>query len=136
MRRFALAPVSRHSRRSASLGSFAAFLPEAGARAGRREPRVPHPHGGNGVHLRATTSGDAYCWGDNAQGQLGDGTTTPSAAPILVSGGLSFSRLWAGNDHTCGRTTTQDAYCWGSAEAVGSPVDQMSTVPVRVLGQP
>jgi len=84
----------------------------------------------------AATSGDAYCWGDNQQGQLGDGTTTPSATPVLVSGGLSFTRLWAGNDHTCGRTSTQDAYCWGSGEAAGSPVDQISTVPVRVLGQP
>jgi alpha-tubulin suppressor-like RCC1 family protein len=80
-------------------------------------------------------SGEAYCWGDNERGQLGNGTTTPSASPVLVSGGLTFARLSAGNDHTCGRTSTQVAYCWGSAEAVGSPVDQFTAVPVKVLGQ-
>ena len=52
-----------------------------------------------------------------------------------MSGGLSFIRLSAGNEHTCGWTSTQVAYCWGSAEAVGSPVDQFSAVPVKVLGQ-
>jgi alpha-tubulin suppressor-like RCC1 family protein len=80
-------------------------------------------------------SGEAYCWGDNAQGQLGDGTTTPSASPVPVSGGLSFYWLSAGNDHTCGLTTIGVAYCWGSGEAVGSPVDGMTTVPVQVQGQ-
>jgi alpha-tubulin suppressor-like RCC1 family protein len=60
-----------------------------------------------------TTSGAAYCWGNNSQGQLGDGTTTSRVAPVPVSGGLSFTRVAGGTGHTCGVTTTDVAYCWG-----------------------
>jgi len=60
-----------------------------------------------------TTSGVAYCWGDNSYGQLGDGTMTDRATPELVSGGLSFAVVNAERDHTCGVTTSGVAYCWG-----------------------
>ena len=60
-----------------------------------------------------TIGGDAYCWGGNVHGKLGDGTTTDRLSPVLVSGGLSFGSLDAGSGHTCGVTTGGDAYCWG-----------------------
>lgn len=60
-----------------------------------------------------TTDGAAYCWGENAEGQLGTGDTTSSAVPVAVAGGLSFRMISAGDRHNCGITTSGAAYCWG-----------------------
>jgi alpha-tubulin suppressor-like RCC1 family protein len=59
------------------------------------------------------SNGDAYCWGRNANGELGDGTTTRHAEPTLVTGGLKFKMLSAGWGFTCGVAFSQNAYCWG-----------------------
>ena len=58
-------------------------------------------------------TGDAYCWGENGAGQLGDGTTKSRSNPTRVKGGMSFARVSAGHSHTCGVTTAGTAYCWG-----------------------
>lgn len=61
-----------------------------------------------------TSAGDAYCWGNNASGQLGDGSLTTRSTPVAVSaGGVTFASIHAGGSHTCARTTADVAYCWG-----------------------
>jgi alpha-tubulin suppressor-like RCC1 family protein len=37
-----------------------------------------------------TTLGQIYCWGENAHGELGDGTGVAQATPVAVKGGLTF----------------------------------------------
>ena len=60
-----------------------------------------------------TADGVAYCWGNNNSGQLGNGTTGPTAPLDRVRGTLMFSQLSAGQDHTCG-VADGKAYCWGA----------------------
>lgn len=60
-----------------------------------------------------------YCWGDNSQGQLGQGTVsaTPVRTPVLVTGGRTYSAISAGSYHTCAIEGTGGANlldCWGS----------------------
>jgi alpha-tubulin suppressor-like RCC1 family protein len=84
-----------------------------------------------------TTGGDAYCWGSNVHGQLGDGTTTDRLVPTLVSGGITFATVEVGRLHTCGLTPAGAAWCWGINESGtlgdGSAAD-FHTVPVAVSG--
>ena len=80
------------------------------------------------------TTGEAYCWGANQSGQLGDGSTTPSAVPVAVAGGQTFSQLSAGSRFTCGVTTAGAAYCWGLGGLLGSGPIPSSSVPVAVAG--
>src|SRR5687767_12398891 len=59
-----------------------------------------------------TTTGRLYCWGWNRDGQLGDGSTSDRAVPVLVDASLTFVMASGGGAHTCGVTSTT-AYCWG-----------------------
>jgi alpha-tubulin suppressor-like RCC1 family protein len=54
-----------------------------------------------------------YCWGFNAEGQLGLGNDEWSVAPAAVAGDLRFSTLDAGAVHTCG-VAEGIVYCWGN----------------------
>jgi alpha-tubulin suppressor-like RCC1 family protein len=85
-----------------------------------------------------TTGGVAYCWGSNAFGQLGDGTSLNiKIVPVLVLGGHTFASVRAaGADHTCGVTTGGVAYCWGwnSQGVLGDGTATNRTTPVAVAG--
>ncbi len=61
-------------------------------------------------------SGAAFCWGNNENGQLGNGTTTGGTSPVAVAGGLSWKALSAGYRDSCGLTTAGALYCWGGNE--------------------
>jgi alpha-tubulin suppressor-like RCC1 family protein len=84
-----------------------------------------------------TTTGAAYCWGDNTEGWLGNGSTTASTTPVGVTGGLAFSAVSAGQYHTCGVTAAGAAHCWGdnrSGQLGNGTTAISSSTPVPVSG--
>jgi alpha-tubulin suppressor-like RCC1 family protein len=81
-----------------------------------------------------TSAGEAYCWGQNLFGALGNGTNVDSNLPVSVSGGLAFVSVSAGGEHSCGLTASGKPYCWGRDEhgQLGNGVQVASSVPVAV----
>lgn len=81
----------------------------------------------------------AYCWGANAKGQLGDGTTQERSLPVAVStagvlAGKTLVTISTGAAWTCATATDGQAYCWGenSVGQLGNATLQDSLAPVAV----
>lgn len=83
-----------------------------------------------------TTTGGVRCWGSNASGQLGNGTTTMSSRPVNVSGLTSgVIDIATGRAHACALLSSGAVRCWGSGTSgqLGNNVTSSST-PVAVSG--
>lgn len=85
-------------------------------------------------HACVRVDGRVLCWGSNADGELGDGTTTASATPVRAQLPADDAvALSAGDGFTCAIRRNRSVWCWGTGEhaAVGTSVSR-STVPVVV----
>jgi len=69
------------------------------------------------------------CWGDNAFGQVGDGTLEGHRAPGLVFGITNATMIAAGDYHTCGIVLGGKVVCWGRGDlnALGGPPPKAQT---------
>jgi len=62
-------------------------------------------------------TGELRCWGWNAAGQLGDGTTVDRALPVTVAGLPATSTVAGGGFHTCAIGQDKRVFCWGSNDS-------------------
>ncbi|MDM8531619.1 hypothetical protein QUF63_10645 [Anaerolineales bacterium HSG25] len=80
-------------------------------------------------------SGQVQCWGDNAYGQLGDGSYNDKTRPITVTGLTTpVNTITTGYDHTCAVTTDETTLCWGRNDygQLGNDSSTRSAVPVEL----
>ena len=79
----------------------------------------------NGGGCVLTSTQDVRCWGDNAKGAVGDGTTTNRSTPVRVSGLAHPIRLASGMNAVVSCAVTEgptigdddnELWCWGTNE--------------------
>lgn len=76
------------------------------------------------------------CWGDNSNGQLGNGTTIDSPVPVAVSGISNAKAVSTGYNHACAALNSGQVQCWGyNADGeLGNGTSTDSSIPVAVTG--
>jgi alpha-tubulin suppressor-like RCC1 family protein len=79
----------------------------------------------------------AWAWGSNTNGRLGDNSTINRSSPVSVVGGITtWQQLSAGNAHSLGLTQAGIAYAWGnnSNGRLGDNTITSQISPVTVVG--
>lgn len=67
-----------------------------------------------GFHTCVTTAtNEVWCWGDNLNGQLGDGSATDRSYPFPAAGADFAVLISAGEQHTCITDPGGSVKCWG-----------------------
>lgn len=92
---------------------------------------------GGGSHSIALRSdGTVWAWGDNGNGQLGDGTNTSSNVPGQVSGLTGVTAIAANGMHTIALKSDGSVWAWGynGGGQLGNGTFTSSNVPVQVSG--
>ena len=86
------------------------------------------------------SNGYVYSWGLNSQGQLGNGTLTPSSVPVQVSAGaiplgVRVTRIIGGYSNAFAFGSDGHIYSWGGGGLgdLGDGVNGDSHVPVQVV---
>src|SRR5262249_55427525 len=89
-------------------------------------------------HTCATKiDGTLWCWGSNAFGALGDGTTTDSPTPVPISALGSGVRLVTAGPHgTCAEKADGRLWCWGDGFPTPIQVPANYTLPTPPVAVP
>ncbi|MEZ4340882.1 MAG: hypothetical protein R3B82_30025 [Sandaracinaceae bacterium] len=84
--------------------------------------------------------GAVHCWGSGSYGQLGNGETTSSEAPVAVSGINDATGIGGGSYNNCALRRNGSVSCWGSGDdgqltngQTGREANSASPVAIRGL---
>lgn len=92
---------------------------------------------GWGFTCSIASDDNAYCWGYNYDGELGNNSDTNSLAPVAVDtsgvlSGKNIKLIDAGESATCAIASDDKVYCWGESYLLGNNSEEDSLVPVAV----
>ena len=127
--------------------------PDKGSQTGGQQTTITPPAAANGTKFSQVSSsgtnnfslavgsdGNAYAWGFNNYGQLGNGNTSNRNTPVIVkkpagvSDDFTYVQVSAGTDHSLAVGSDGYAYAWGNNNngQLGNNTTSFSSVPVRV----
>ncbi|MCL2083368.1 MAG: InlB B-repeat-containing protein, partial [Oscillospiraceae bacterium] len=80
------------------------------------------------------TDGSLWAWGNNASGQLGDGTTAQGAAPVQIGTASDWETMSTGNNYTVAIKADGSLWSWGNNTngQLGDGTTTSRTAPVRI----
>ena len=80
------------------------------------------------------TDGTVVCWGDNREGQLGDGTMVTRKTPRAVAGLSTVTQVAVGTNFACALLRDRSVRCWGETRsgAVGTHATDWVPTPSAV----
>lgn len=98
------------------------------------------------THACALVNANAYCWGDNRRGQLGNKSTTSSSAPVAIDvsdgsalRGKEIVDISAGEYFTCALGSDGTVACWGEGDngrlGLGGTADKNRPTAVNLSGK-
>ena len=128
--------------------------PDKGSQLGGQQTTIIPPNGtsdikftqvsssrhSTGFSLAIGSDGNAYAWGYDGNGELGDGIKTEWSIPVSVlkpksvSPDFTYVQVSAGGDHSLALGSDGYVYAWGSNQygQLGNNSTESSSVPVRV----
>ncbi|WP_068468393.1 PKD-like domain-containing protein [Candidatus Protochlamydia phocaeensis] len=97
--------------------------------------------GGGSHSLALKNDGTVWAWGNNGNGELGDGTSIDSPIPVQVGGGGPFTNaidIAAGNFHSLALRSDGSVWAWGDngGGALGNGTFIDSSIPVETIFTP
>jgi alpha-tubulin suppressor-like RCC1 family protein len=104
----------------------------------------------NGMGVNATTEmnlgfaqtcalradGAVHCWGNNSEGQLGDGSQLSRLSPVAVTGLTDAVQIAGPTATNCARKQDKTVVCWGSGQLgnIGDGAGELRMTPTLVPG--
>jgi len=89
------------------------------------------------THFFALThSGEVWAWGNNADGQLGDGTTVKANVPKRIDSLANIICVAAGHSHSLAVSHNGSVYAWGTNTygQLGTGDTTASRLPIKISG--
>jgi alpha-tubulin suppressor-like RCC1 family protein len=70
---------------------------------------------GNDLTCGIKSDDTLWCWGNDANGGLGDDATIANkSTPVIVAGGATWKAVGAGSNYACGIKSDDTLWCWGN----------------------
>jgi alpha-tubulin suppressor-like RCC1 family protein len=84
--------------------------------------------------LAIKNDGTLWAWGDNIEGQLGNGTTTTSNSPVKIGNAVDWQVIAAGAGHSMAIKSNGTLWAWGrnSEAQLGDGTNNNSNVPIQI----